>query len=81
VIGDAVVRPGDWVVGDADGVVVVPAERLEGCCGAAEQRADKESAIFKRLQDGATTIELLGLSPTGIEVTLGDRGDHEGVPK
>jgi 4-hydroxy-4-methyl-2-oxoglutarate aldolase len=81
VIGDAVVRPGDWLVGDADGVVVVPYDRLEECCDAAAQRADKESAIFARLQNGATTIDLLGLNPASIEVALADRGDDGGVPK
>lgn len=27
-LGDVVVRPGDWVVGDEDGVVVLPQPRL-----------------------------------------------------
>jgi 4-hydroxy-4-methyl-2-oxoglutarate aldolase len=71
VVGDAVVRPGDWIVGDADGVVVVPDERLATCCEAAARRADKESAIFDRLQHGATTLDLLGLDPASIEVAVG----------
>jgi 4-hydroxy-4-methyl-2-oxoglutarate aldolase len=71
VIGDAVVRPGDWLVGDVDGVVVVPYERLEACCEAGVQRAEKESTIFQKLQNGSTTIELLGLDTASIEITCG----------
>ena len=77
VIGDAVVRPGDWLMADADGVVVVPYERLEACCEAAVQRAEKESAIFQRLQNGSTTIELLGLDTASIEVAGGTNDGHE----
>jgi 4-hydroxy-4-methyl-2-oxoglutarate aldolase len=69
VIGDAVVRPGDWLVGDADGVVVVRRENVEACLQAAAQRAEKESAMFQRLQAGSTTVALLGLDVTSIEVS------------
>ncbi len=79
VIGDAVVRPGDWLVGDADGVVVVPYERLEACSEAAAQRTDKESVIFSRLQNGSTTVELLGLDPAAIEVDGGARGARQAI--
>lgn len=37
----AEVRPGDWLVGDADGLVVVPREQLDECLQAATQRAAK----------------------------------------
>lgn len=78
VIGDALVRPGDWLVGDADGVVVVPQERLDACYEAARQRAAKEAVMFENLEKGSTTVELLGLDPASIEVA---RGDHEGVAR
>ena len=68
VIGDAVVRPGDWLVGDADGVVVVRARELEACLEAAVQRTEKESTMFQKLEAGSTTIELLGLGTASIEV-------------
>jgi 4-hydroxy-4-methyl-2-oxoglutarate aldolase len=68
VIGDAVVRPGDWLVGDADGVVVVRGEDLATCLQAAAQRTDKECAMFEKLQAGSTTVELLGLDTASIEV-------------
>lgn len=79
VIGDAVVRPGDWLVGDTDGVVVVPYERLEACGEAAGQRVDKEAVIFEKLQNGSTTVQLLGLDPAPIEMGDGARGVREAL--
>jgi 4-hydroxy-4-methyl-2-oxoglutarate aldolase len=66
-LGDALVRPGDWLVGDADGVVVIPAETLEACREAAVRRAQKEAGFFARLRAGATTVELLGLDTGSVE--------------
>lgn len=60
-VGDVDVRTGDWVVGDADGVTVVPGEALDTVLAAGQARADKEAAMFERLRGGATTVELLGL--------------------
>ena len=52
---------GDWVVADADGVVVVGADRLDAVLVAGQQRADHEAAMFDDLRAGRTTIDLLGL--------------------
>lgn len=69
-LGDVHVRPGDVVVGDADGVVIVPADRLEavlarlGLVRAAEAVAEARvkagatsSDTFQRLVDGARVID------------------------
>ena len=56
VVGDVDVNPGDWVVGDADGVVIVPGATLEDVAVAGRSRADKESAYFAALRGGATTL-------------------------
>jgi 4-hydroxy-4-methyl-2-oxoglutarate aldolase len=61
------VSPGDWVVGDADGVTIVSHRDLDAVLAAAWSRADKETAMFDRLRQGATTIELLGLDPQSVE--------------
>ena len=61
VVGDVEVNPGDWVVGDADGVVVVPGATLEEVVAAGRSRAEKEAGYFTALRGGATTLELLGL--------------------
>jgi len=60
-IGEVRVRRGDYVFGDADGVVVVDAQRLAGVVAEAEQRDIKEILIFERLRNGATTIDIYHL--------------------
>jgi 4-hydroxy-4-methyl-2-oxoglutarate aldolase len=61
-IGDVCIRPGDCVVGDRDGVVVVPGERLDEVVARAEDREAKEALMRQAIARGATTAELLGLS-------------------
>jgi 4-hydroxy-4-methyl-2-oxoglutarate aldolase len=46
------VRPGDLVCGDADGVVVLPAERVAEVCAAAREVEDSEDAIRRLLAEG-----------------------------
>jgi 4-hydroxy-4-methyl-2-oxoglutarate aldolase len=61
------VHRGDWVVGDADGVALVPRTSLERVLDAACARAAKESRLFTELRAGRTTLELLELDPAQIE--------------
>ena len=61
---------GDWVVGDVDGVVIVPGERIEEIVVAAQSRTDKELGYFESLRSGATTVELLELDGSMVEVDL-----------
>jgi 4-hydroxy-4-methyl-2-oxoglutarate aldolase len=63
VVGDVDVAAGDIVVGDADGVTVVPGGQLAEVLAAGAAREAKEQAMFEQLRAGATTIELLGLQP------------------
>jgi regulator of RNase E activity RraA len=37
------VEPDDWVVGDADGVVIIPADRMEKVLDIAEEKKDRKS--------------------------------------
>jgi 4-hydroxy-4-methyl-2-oxoglutarate aldolase len=67
VVGDVQVRTGDWVVGDADGVTVVPSGQLDDVLAAGTARAERERALFDALRAGKTTVELLGLDPTSID--------------
>lgn len=46
------VAPGDWIVGDADGVLVLPAERLEEIVRVARQIADSEAEIREAVLGG-----------------------------
>ena len=61
VAGGALVRPGDVVVADADGVVVVRAERLTEVLEASRARVAKEDQVMARLRAGELTLDLLGL--------------------
>jgi 4-hydroxy-4-methyl-2-oxoglutarate aldolase len=65
-VGEVEVSPGDVVVGDADGVVVIPADRIDEVIAAGEAREAKEQALFEQLRGGATTLDLLGLDPSTI---------------
>jgi 4-hydroxy-4-methyl-2-oxoglutarate aldolase len=56
--GDLTVHAGDLVVGDTDGVVVVPKDRASEVVDAARQREAKEASILQRLRDGERTLEL-----------------------
>jgi len=66
VVGDVAVKTGDWVVGDRDGVTVVPAAELHDVIERGRARADKENVMFSKLRDGATTIDLLGLDTGSV---------------
>jgi 4-hydroxy-4-methyl-2-oxoglutarate aldolase len=57
VLGDVNVNPGDVIVGDADGVVVVPADRLEIVLERLERVRQAELAAVERVLTGATMSE------------------------
>jgi 4-hydroxy-4-methyl-2-oxoglutarate aldolase len=56
------VAEGDLVVADDDGVIVVPAAEAERAILAGEARAAKEAAMMEQLAQGASTLELMGLT-------------------
>jgi 4-hydroxy-4-methyl-2-oxoglutarate aldolase len=64
--GDVDVGTGDWVVGDRDGVTVIVREELQSTIERGRARADKETVMFARLREGATTVELLGLDTGSV---------------
>jgi len=57
--GGLPVRPADWVIGDADGVVVVPAERLEQTLQVAERLLEIEAGITGAVMRGEDLGALL----------------------
>ena len=65
-LGGVIVDTGDFVVGDADGVVVIKAENVAACLQAAHERGAKEARFFEQLRAGASTVELLGLDVSSI---------------
>ncbi|WP_345638230.1 RraA family protein [Rugosimonospora acidiphila] len=60
VVGEIVVRPGDWVVGDEDGVVVIPRDLMATVVTQAQQRVEKEARFMQELRDGKRTLDLYG---------------------
>lgn len=60
-IGDVVVRPGDLVVGDRDGVLVLPPGAVEAAVEKGRQREADEADKIAKLRAGARTLDLYGL--------------------
>lgn len=60
-IGGCPVDPGDLVVGDEDGVAVVPFNQREVLLAGCLKRMRFEDEVMRRLQDGETTLEILNL--------------------
>ncbi len=56
-IGEVRVEPGDWVVADHDGIVVVPAAIAEDVLAEAEQKVSVESEIRVAVRDGVRPLE------------------------
>ena len=56
-VGRVLVEPGDWVVGDDDGVVVVPQSIAEDVLADAERMAATENHIRAAVRDGMPPLE------------------------
>ena len=56
------VSPGDWVVGDASGVVIVPAGRVEAVLSAAQRLALREVDLRRAILAGEPVSEVLDTS-------------------
>ncbi len=54
VVGGQKVRPGDWVVGDASGLVVVPRERAAEIANRALDVLEHENRVREEIQRGST---------------------------
>lgn len=62
-IGDVVIEPGDLVIGDDDGVVIVPRETLASVAGALAAVREKETAMEALVAGGAS-------APAWLETVL-----------
>jgi 3-hexulose-6-phosphate synthase/6-phospho-3-hexuloisomerase len=57
-IGETTVRPGDWVIADDDGVVVVPSERAVEIANRAMVVVERESREKAEIDEGRTLAEV-----------------------
>jgi 4-hydroxy-4-methyl-2-oxoglutarate aldolase len=69
VVGGQIVRPGDAVLADDDGVVCVPRERVGEALATGRARLDKEEATRRAFREGE-----LGLDRYGLRATLAELG-------
>ena len=56
-VNGVIVRPGDFIVGDSDGVLVIPQKIAEDVLEETERRAEDESETRKLLQEGIAADE------------------------
>ena len=59
--GGVPVNPGDIIIGDDDGVVVVPRESAKDILENAKARLETEEEWFKRVKNGERTVDILCL--------------------
>lgn len=59
-IGGIIINPGDIIVGDRDGVVVVPQGRLQEAIEKSQAREEREEMIREQLRLGKTSMQIYG---------------------
>ena len=60
ICGGVTVNPGDMIIGDCDGIVVVPHKQEDDVFAKAQAKFEKEIHITEELKQGKTTLELFG---------------------
>jgi 4-hydroxy-4-methyl-2-oxoglutarate aldolase len=80
VCAGAIVRPGDVVVGDADGVVVVPRAAAVDVARLGTERVAKEQKTRERLRQGELGLDFYGfrarLAELGVRYVDEEEADH-----
>ena len=63
-MGDVIVQPGDLVIGDGDGVVVIPRQQVTAAIAASNAREAREAEMMDVLRTGKTSVEIYGWERT-----------------
>jgi regulator of RNase E activity RraA len=58
-VGDVAVNPGDFIIGDADGVVAVEREKIESLLPLAKEKVEAEAKRIASIKDGNTAAPWL----------------------
>ena len=61
--GGVLVQPGDIILGDRDGVVVIPKADGQRVLKLADKRLEHEQTLVKRIEAGESSTEVLGVEP------------------
>jgi regulator of RNase E activity RraA len=56
-MGGVTVRPGDWIVADGDGAVVVSPDDVEAVLAKAEEAERLEEQMLERIKAGASVMD------------------------
>lgn len=71
-MGEVVIQPGDLVVGDRDGVVVLPVDQVETVVAGGQWREADEAAKIKAIRRGERTLDLYGFANNApLEIVAG----------
>jgi 4-hydroxy-4-methyl-2-oxoglutarate aldolase len=62
VCGGVTIHPGDWILADDDGIVVIPPEQRTAALEFGLRRRQREEAILPHLHQGVSPFEILGLA-------------------
>lgn len=81
VCAGVLVRPGDLVLADDDGVVVVPLEEAEDVVARSEERRSRELEMVPLLRSGSTPFQLLGLAESLSEKGVTIEDSEGGTPR
>ena len=58
--GGEIIHPGDLILGDDDGLVVVPHEEVNEVLQLAKQRTEKEAVVMEQLRKGGSLFDIYG---------------------
>lgn len=73
VIGGIVIAPGDWVVADDDGVIVIPPQEVAAVLAKAQTAAQIEQRVKELLSQGARVNDAVRQASSEIQARQGER--------